>query len=108
MNYSRVYLESIAYELAPVVVSSADLERRLGPIYKTLHLQPGQLEALTGIKERRWWNAKFPVSQGATLAAISPSLMKLAAFAIVGGAAGVVLFRRALDEARKEGSLTTW
>ncbi len=29
----------------------------------------GQLEALTGIHERRWWEPGFPVSQGATLAA---------------------------------------
>jgi 3-oxoacyl-[acyl-carrier-protein] synthase-3 len=69
MNYSRVYLESIGYELAPVVVPSSELERRLAPVYKALHLQPGQLEALTGIKERRWWNTNFSVSHGAALAA---------------------------------------
>lgn len=69
MKYTRVYLESIGYELAPVVVSSAEIERRLAPVYKALHLSPGQLEALTGIKERRWWNTNFRVSQGATLAA---------------------------------------
>ena len=29
MHYSRVYLESIGYELAPVVVSTRELENRL-------------------------------------------------------------------------------
>ena len=29
MKYSNVYIDSIGYEIAPVVVSSAELERRL-------------------------------------------------------------------------------
>ena len=69
MRYSRVYLESIGYELAPVVVSTAELERRLEPMYKSLNIAQGQLETLTGINERRWWNKDVPVSQGATMAA---------------------------------------
>ena len=69
MRYSRVYIESIGYELAPVVVSSAELESRLEPVYKALRIMPGQLEALTGISERRWWGPNFPVSRGAALAA---------------------------------------
>lgn len=69
MRYSRVYLESIGYELAPVVVSTAELERRLEPMYKSLNIAQGQLETLTGISERRWWNKDFPISEGATLAA---------------------------------------
>jgi 3-oxoacyl-[acyl-carrier-protein] synthase-3 len=69
MNYSRVYIESIGYELAPVVVSTAELEARLEPLYRELRMPPGQLEALTGIVERRWWEADYPVSEGATRAA---------------------------------------
>ena len=69
MRYSRVYLESIAYELAPVVISTSELEDRLQPLYKALHMSSGQLEALTGITERRWWGSDFPVSRGASLAA---------------------------------------
>lgn len=69
MRYSRVYLESIGYELAPVVVSTAELEARLAPLYSALHLPKGQLEALTGISERRWWDKNFQVSDGAALAA---------------------------------------
>ena len=59
MHYSRVYLEAIGYELAPVVVSTAELEARLEPLYKALRLPQGQLEALTGISERRWWEKDF-------------------------------------------------
>jgi 3-oxoacyl-[acyl-carrier-protein] synthase-3 len=69
MNYSRVYIDSLGYELAPVVVTSQELEERLRPLYQGLRIPEGQLEALTGIVERRWWEAGFPVSQGAVAAA---------------------------------------
>lgn len=68
-KYSGVFLNSIGYELAPVVVSSAELEERLAPLYTRLRVQPGQLEALTGITERRWWEPDTPLSRGATVAA---------------------------------------
>ncbi len=69
MKYSRVYLDSIGYELPPVVVTSQELEARLRPVYQALRMPEGQLEALTGIHERRWWEPGYPVSQGATAAA---------------------------------------
>jgi len=69
MKYSRVYIESVGYELAPIVVTSTELENRLKPMYDTLHISPGQLEALTGIRERRWWKPKTPISEGAIAAA---------------------------------------
>lgn len=65
MRYNRVHLDALGYELAPVVVSSAELEARLEPLYRKLHLPAGQLEALTGIVERRWWEPGYAVSQGA-------------------------------------------
>ncbi|MDQ6975935.1 MAG: 3-oxoacyl-ACP synthase III [Mariprofundaceae bacterium] len=69
MQYSRVYMNSIAYELAPVVVSSGELEARLQPAYEALHIASGQLQALTGIRERRWWQENQRVSDGAIVAA---------------------------------------
>lgn len=69
MHYSRVHIESIGYELAPVVVSTAELESRLAPAYKALRMAPGQLELLTGISERRWWEPNYPLSHGAAAAA---------------------------------------
>jgi 3-oxoacyl-[acyl-carrier-protein] synthase-3 len=69
MKYSKVYIESIGYEIAPVVVSSLELERRLSDVYAALHLAEGQLEALTGIVERRWWEEGHRLSDGAIAAA---------------------------------------
>jgi 3-oxoacyl-[acyl-carrier-protein] synthase-3 len=69
MRYSRVHLESFGYELAPVVVTTAELEERLAPLYRALRMNPGQLEALTGIAERRWWHDDYPLSLGAAEAA---------------------------------------
>lgn len=69
MKYSRVHLESIGYELAPNVVTSASLEERLAPLYQSLRLQRGQLEALTGIRERRWWDPDQSNAEAATRAA---------------------------------------
>ncbi|MBN9122649.1 MAG: 3-oxoacyl-ACP synthase III [Planctomycetes bacterium] len=69
MKYDRVHIEAIGYELPPVVVSTAELESRLSPVYQALKMAPGQLELLTGISERRWWEPNFPISQGAAAAA---------------------------------------
>jgi 3-oxoacyl-[acyl-carrier-protein] synthase-3 len=68
MRYSKVFVEAIGYEIAPVVVSSEELEARLAPVYEALHLGPGQLEALTGIAERRWWDEGYRLSDGAAKA----------------------------------------
>lgn len=68
MRYSRVHVGSIGYELAPVVVSTAELESRIAPAYEALGMKPGQLELLTGITERRWWEPGYPLSEGAAAA----------------------------------------
>jgi 3-oxoacyl-[acyl-carrier-protein] synthase-3 len=65
LNYSRVFIESFGYELPSNVVTSDDLERRLAPLYDALRIQRGQLEAITGIRERRYWDPGFPLSEGA-------------------------------------------
>jgi acyl-CoA:acyl-CoA alkyltransferase len=69
MKYSKVYIDAIGYEIAPVVVSSLEIERRLKDCYSALHLAEGQLEALTGIVERRWWEEGHRLSDGAIAAA---------------------------------------
>ncbi len=68
-EYQRVHITSLGYELGPVVVTTAELEERLAPAFARLGIQPGQLEAWTGISERRWWEPGTPLSQGATAAA---------------------------------------
>jgi len=68
MKYTRVCIASFGYELPPNVVRSADLEQRLAPIYAALRIQKGQLEAITGIRERRYWDPDFQLSRGAAQA----------------------------------------
>ena len=68
-TYKRVYLAALGYELGPQIVTSAEIETRLAPVYEKLHLQPGQLEAWTGIVERRWWEEGARLSDGAASAA---------------------------------------
>ncbi len=68
MNYSKVYINAFGYELPPNVIASEDLEERLEPLYKKLHLQKGQLEAITGIYERRFWEPGYKMYQGAVAA----------------------------------------
>lgn len=65
MIYSKVYLDSFGYELPPNVVTSDDLEARLEPVYEALHFQRGQLEAITGIRERRFWDPDYRMHIGA-------------------------------------------
>ncbi len=69
MRYEKVFLSALAYELAPNVVTSAALEKRVEPVYQKLHFPLGQLQALTGIRERRWWDPGFKLTEGAARAA---------------------------------------
>ncbi len=68
MIFKHVVIDAFGYELPPNVIATADLESRLATVYKRLHLQHGQLEAMTGIYERRWWDPDFSVGDGALLA----------------------------------------
>ena len=70
MKYSKVCIDSFGYELAPNVITSEDIENRLKPLYKALHFQKGQLEALTGISERRFWDKGYKMRTGAIKAGI--------------------------------------
>ena len=69
MKYTRVFINSIAYELAPEVVTSHALESRLAPLYQKYRIPMGQLAVLTGIEERRWWPKEHILSDGALAAA---------------------------------------
>jgi 3-oxoacyl-[acyl-carrier-protein] synthase III len=68
-KYQRVFLSALGYELGPVVVTTVELEEQLAPAFTRLGIQPGQLEAWTGIHERRWWRPGTLLSLGATAAA---------------------------------------
>jgi 3-oxoacyl-[acyl-carrier-protein] synthase-3 len=54
-RYENVCLEAIAYTLPEEVVTSAQIEARLGPLYQRLRLPEGRLELMSGIAQRRFW-----------------------------------------------------
>ncbi len=69
MKYQHVYIDAIGYELPTQVVTTDELELELEPVYRALRMAPGQLESLTGVGERRWWDRGYAVSDGAIAAA---------------------------------------
>lgn len=68
MRYQNVFVNALSYELPDEVVTTRSIEDALKPVYQSLHIPFGQLEAMTGIKERRFWPRHFQVSDGAIAA----------------------------------------
>jgi 3-oxoacyl-[acyl-carrier-protein] synthase III len=68
MKYKNVFIESFGYELAPHIVTSEEIEEKLSPFYESVGFVPGQLEALTGIKERRYWDVDHTLAEHAAAA----------------------------------------
>ncbi|MGE3314817.1 MAG: 3-oxoacyl-ACP synthase III [Planctomycetaceae bacterium] len=56
MRYQHVCVEAFAHTLPPHVVTSDEIEARLGPVYERLGLPAGRLELMTGIRERRFFD----------------------------------------------------
>lgn len=54
MRYQNVCIEAFACLLPPVVVTSAEIEQRLEPVYSRLGLHVGRIELMSGIRERRF------------------------------------------------------
>ncbi|MFC1705616.1 3-oxoacyl-ACP synthase III [Planctomycetota bacterium] len=69
MRYARVFMDAMGEELAPVVVTTAELESRLMPLYERLRYPAGQVESMTGVLERRFWEPGTPLWKGAREAA---------------------------------------
>ncbi len=55
MKWNSVHLEAVAHVLPQETLTTTEVERRLRPMYDALKIAPGQLESLTGIRERRQW-----------------------------------------------------
>lgn len=53
-NWKTVRLLSWAEELPSQVVTSAELEEQLAPLFSRMGIERGTLEAKTGVKTRRW------------------------------------------------------
>lgn len=65
-RFKNVCIESTALHLPKDVVTSAELEDRIGPLYERLNIPFGTLERLSGIKERRLWDKSVDPSSVAT------------------------------------------
>lgn len=68
MRFDRVRLAAVETCLPPRVVTSAEVEARLAPVYERLRLPAGRLEMMTGIRERRFWEPGTRPSDGAAKA----------------------------------------
>ena len=55
MRFNNVCLEAVGYTLPEEVVTTAQLEQQLQPVYDRLRLPQGRLELITGVSERRFW-----------------------------------------------------
>lgn len=55
MRFHHVCIEAISHTLPNEVVTSAELETRLAPLYERLRLPEGRLELMSGIRERRFF-----------------------------------------------------
>lgn len=68
MRFQNTCIEAMGYVLPPNVITSDQLEEAFRPTLDRLGLPPGQLEKLSGVKERRWWD---PGVQPSTVAAMA-------------------------------------
>ena len=68
LRYERVCFEALGCVLPEHVVTSAQLEEELAPIYERFGLHQGRLELMTGIRERRFWSEGTVPSDGSTRA----------------------------------------
>lgn len=83
MRYEHVGIASIVHELPLHVVSSDEIERRLGPVYERLGLPEGRLELMTGIRERRFFDpgtSPGSVSARTAAAAVAAAGLPIAAY----------------------------
>jgi len=88
MRWNHVCVEAIGYELPEERVSTASIEARLGPLYRALHLEPGHVAALTGIRERRIWPADVSMARSGARAAMKA----LGLAGLVGSDLGAVVY----------------
>lgn len=55
MKFNNVMISAYSSYVSEDIITSEEIENRLGPVYKRLNLPAGRLELMTGIKERRTW-----------------------------------------------------
>ena len=67
-SFEDVAIVSLEACEPPLAVSSASVDERLAPFYERTDGQPGLLESLAGIRERRQWPADVSFTDAAALA----------------------------------------
>jgi 3-oxoacyl-[acyl-carrier-protein] synthase-3 len=65
---TSVYLESIAYELPPFVLSSDAIVEQLEPLSRRLRIDAGRIMEATGVEERRLWAPGTSIVTTSTIA----------------------------------------
>lgn len=68
MRFNNVCIEEMGYVLPPNIITSDQLESYFADTLKRLRMPPGQVEKLSGIKERRWWDEGVQPSTVAAMA----------------------------------------
>lgn len=69
MRFSNVAIEGVAHVLPAEVVTSAQLEAAFADTLRRLGMPPGQVEKLSGVRERRYWEPGTQPSVVSTMAA---------------------------------------
>ena len=69
MRYQNVCIESVGWVLPPHVITSDALEEQFAATLERLGMPRGQLEKLSGVKERRWFDPGTVPSVPAAMAA---------------------------------------
>ena len=69
MRYRSVAIEALCHHVPDVVVKTSAIEGMLSATYERLHIAPGTLEAMTGVRARRFWKPGVQPSDLATRAA---------------------------------------
>lgn len=67
-TFADTAIVSVEAHHAPEVVTSAQFDERLMATYERIGTQPGLLESLAGIRERRWWPEGYTFIEAAAAA----------------------------------------
>ena len=68
ITFDDLAIVSLETEYAPEVITSAQIDERLAPFYERTGADPGMLESLAGIRERRMWHEGTTFMDAAALA----------------------------------------
>ena len=69
MRYNNVYIEALGYVLPDLEVRTSEIEAQVAPLYRRMGIKPGWLQAVTGIRARRFWPRELQPSDVAMRAA---------------------------------------